>query len=269
MSVFEERLQLLVPAPASDGLRARLARPHSRRRAWTRVVPMAAAAAGLIAAVFFALLKGPSGTPAGRHEAEKEFRAMEETLRKASALRVTYTRQAELKFKGTLENVQGSGILLLKEGDRLHLTMTETRGGAAPITSHFYCDGKEGGNLLKTPQGMKSLQTLAVRPTDLHAKVALSLARQSVAVPSTFLTLSLDDLRSHLEVSAFAYETDPKHGRFIAYKVGSLEAKVWIDPSKGVPVRRVLHHKDMGTITETYDWDLAPELADDLFRAPK
>src|SRR5262245_42187130 len=115
---FEDKLKLLAPAPASDALRARIAAPGRSRL--LRIVPMAAAAAGLFAALGFAILKGPTGTTAARNDAEEEFRKIERTLLEAKSLRVSFRRSAELvDLKGGVEKVENAGVLLLKEGSRM------------------------------------------------------------------------------------------------------------------------------------------------------
>src|SRR5437016_2413405 len=111
MTRFEARLKLLSPAPASDALRARIAHPGRSR---FRLVPMAAAAAGLIAALAFVVVKGPVGTGTRPNEAEREFRRIEKTLLEAETLRVIFRRSAELQDPNQgVEKVETSGVLLL------------------------------------------------------------------------------------------------------------------------------------------------------------
>jgi len=273
MSRFEDRLTLLTPAPASETLRTRLAQAAPRRRTWTRTVPMAAAAAGLIAAICFTLLKAPPGQPARPNEAEKEFRRIEETLRGASALRVSYKRVAELLLPRP-QKVEDEGLLLLKKGSRLNFTTTETFGVGKPnptaVTFIYLCDGAAGVTRVKSPQGVKSVQNVAVHPKDLNEKFVLSLARDSIAVASTMLHLDLAQLQGHLEVSELASRTDETGGRFLSYKVKGFDAKLWFDPVRMLPLKRVLTHPEMGTFTETYEgWELNPDLSEDLFRLPE
>lgn len=268
MSRFEERLKLLTPAPASDALRERLARPALRRRIWTRTVPMAAAAAGLIAAVTFALVQAPTGTPSARNDAEKELRRIEETLRGAPSLRVSTTRVAEPRSPKP-QKVRSQTVLMLKKGSRLNLTTTET-SAAGEVTFVYLCDGNAGAHQVKSPQGLKNPQALAVRPDDLNEKIVLALARDTVAVASTLLRLDLDKLRGHLEATDVVFRTDDEGRKILAYRMKGFDVKLWYDPIRFLPLRRVLTREEAGTFTETYEgWELGAELADDLFRLPK
>jgi hypothetical protein len=189
------------------------------------------------------------------------------------SLRVSTKRIAELRSPKP-HMVQSEAVLMLKKGSRLNLTTTETTlAGIAPplaVTFVYLCDGNSGAHQVKSPQGLKNVQTLAVRPDDLNEKVVLSLARDSVAVASTMLLLDLDKLRSHLEVTDVAFQTDETGRKILAYRVKGFDVKLWYDPVRLLPIKRVLSRDEAGTFTETYEgWELGGELADDLFRLPK
>jgi len=272
MSRFEDRLKLLSPAPASEALRAKIAHPAIRSRIWKRTVPIAAAAAGLIAALTFTILKTPTGTPARRDEAEQELRRIEKTLG-AATLRVSYKRVADL-VAPSAQRVEDDGILLLKEGSRLNLTNTETFGVGTPramtVTFVYLCDGKTGMTRVKSPQGMKTVQNIAVHPKDLNRKISLILARDCVALAPTILPLDLGQLERLLEATDVAFGTDEEGRRILTYRVKGFDVKLWVDPEKHLPLKRELRNKDAGTFTETYEgWELNPDLAEELFRLPE
>ena len=272
MSRFEDRLKLLAPAPASDALRAKIAHPALRSRSWKRIFPFAAAAAGLIAALSFTILKAPTGTPARRNEAEQEFRRIEETLRAAS-LRVTYKRIADLAIPPS-RRIEDNGVLMLKQGSRLNLTSTETIAVGTPkattATFVYLCDGTTGMTRVKSPGGMQTVKNVAVHPKDLNQKFSLALARDSIAVASTILVLGLDQLERHLEVTDVAFGTDDEGRRILTYRMKGLDVKLWYDPQKHLPLKRVSHSPDAGTFTETYEgWEVNPDLPEELFRLPE
>jgi hypothetical protein len=270
MTRFEDRLKLLAPAPASDALRARIAYPGRRRPGW--VVPMSAAAAGLLAALAFAILKGPTGTPAARNEAEREFRRIERALLEAKSLRVRFQRSAELQDPNVgVEKVQTAGVLLLKEGSRMALTLREARGAEQPKTWavewRYTCDGSQSQAKLLVNQGKQSLKNMPIPPKDLNAKLALSLARESLAVPTSIFATALDDLQKRLDVSEFSKAVDASGQSVLRYRVGVYEASLVYDPRTLVPLKRVLTCKGVGTFTEIYDeCSLDVPLPDEQFR---
>src|SRR5512140_1552137 len=120
MSSLEDRLKLLEPAPASDALRARVA-PPARPRHRVRYIPLAAAAAALVAVFIFAVTEAPHGRTTSTTQAEADFKKIEETLMAAKTLQVEIHREAHLKATPRVRetNVETKISLSLKEGNRM------------------------------------------------------------------------------------------------------------------------------------------------------
>lgn len=270
MTQFEDRLKLLRPAPASEGLRNRLAVPSTAgRRDAFRLVPFAVAAAGLLAVVVYTVIAGP----ARRETPEGAFRRIEETLLKAKSLRVRFHREASLKdAQGVAEKVVSSGTMLLTKENRLQFVLKERRRAdqANPVEFEFLyvCDGSRVRTWVKTKDGLKAAPG-EHRPDRLERKIVLELTRNSIATPPSFLSLDAEELAGQWPVSGFQAGEDDGGARTMTHRSGPFHVRLWYDPGTHTPMKRVLTLPQIGTITETYEeCTLDPEIPDSAFAFP-
>jgi hypothetical protein len=87
------------------------------------------------------------------------------------------------------------------------------------VTYVYLCDGTTGMSRVKGPQGMQTVQNLAVQPKDLNRKFSLILARDCIALAPTILALDLGQLERVLEVTDIAFGTDEEGRRILTYRV--------------------------------------------------
>ena len=154
----------------------------------------------------------------------------------------------------------------------MHLTVTETRAAGQPnaLKSEmtFICDGTKFSSTFLVNGVKQSMKDVPIRPKDLNAKLAVALARESIAVPVSVLSMDLGDLQSRLKVTGFSKGGDAEHPT-LSYRVGEIDAKLWYDSKTFVPRRRLLTSGPVGAIGEAYEnWRLNVDLPDGEFKLP-
>jgi outer membrane lipoprotein-sorting protein len=221
---------------------------------------------GISLAALTALLLGLAGSRAGDDKAKELFEKMEKTLAEAKTLQV----ESEAKIKGGV--VKESTIKathLLAEGNKMRAEVT-FKLEDKDFTLKSISDGTKMKN--ETPMGLgKEKDT----PKDLQEEAVAILARIGPAgalrpLPegTKLKVLKLSDFKlgksekiNGREAQAVEYQlTFPKAKE-------ATKATVWIDVKTHVPLRRTL--RDKATITEDYQVQINPKIADEKFQLPK
>ena len=271
MNRFEDRLRLLTPAPASEGLRSRIAHPARRRPAWSRIVPMASAAAALLAVVAWVVVSAPPRSIPSQDSAEAALRKIEETLAKAKTLHVKIRRDAVLAQTPQVpaEKVRTNLTILMKEGNRLLVDLKEIRQAdkAGSPTAHFLImsDGKRMKRMVLTEKQAKDIGGVSDTPATLNARFALALARASASTPVNLVMIELEDLRKSLAVSELQRGPDEEGFATLTYRVGPYGVKLLYDPKSFLPVQRTLTNEALGTFKENYAFWIDDPLDDQTF----
>ena len=268
MSSLEDRLKLLEPAPASDALRARIAHPTRSRSRVFRYVPLAAAAAGLIAVFIFAVTEAPHGRTTSTTQAEADLKKIEETLMAAKTLQVEIQREAHLKAIPPVRetNVETKILLSLKEGNRMKARLWEKPLGTPnPPPSEFLhvSDGKRKKVIILVKEISKTVVPEADTPPDLNRRFVMALARESAATPGNLMAMDL----TH-DVSDVRQEPSEEGFAVVSYKVGPFDAKLRYDRKTFLPVQRTLTNEKIGSFVESYRFEVNVRIDDAEFTLP-
>jgi len=267
MSSLEDRLKLLEPAPASEALRARLLHP-ARPRNRVRYVPLAAAAAALVAVFIFAVTEAPHGRTTSTSQAEADLKKIEETLMAAKTLKVEIRREAHINAIPPVHatNVETKISLFLKEGNRMKARLWEKPlGTAEPPHAEFLhlSDGTRKKIIIVAKEVTKTIVPEAVTPPDLNRRFLLALARESAATPGNLMAVDLTN-----EVSDVRQEPAEEGFEVLSYKVGHYDAKLRYDRKTSLPVRRTLTNEKIGAFVESYRFEVNVPIDDTEFSLP-
>jgi hypothetical protein len=230
--------------------------------------------------------------PAGKEKtAERDFKKIEQALRGARTVRVSFRTAAVApakRGKAPVPEQVGSGTLLLK-GNKVKLTLRAKEKRSLLLVS----DGKRAlGN--KDGGGWREEQL----PKLLGAGFAVALARSGVFLwARAILPLAGEDIKKEadldkvLRVSHFKAGKDEKvmvgkagrekEARTITYRLtvnapvteggarDVWEGKVWYEPKTSRLLKRTLSKKGAFVFTETYDvCELGGSIPDEEFKLP-
>jgi outer membrane lipoprotein-sorting protein len=204
--------------------------------------------------------------------AEESYRRIEETLEKAKSLSVNY--KIELAT-GDLK-MTGSGTILLKEGNRLKVTLSSGGAGIAKLDASSVSDGSTIRSLPKRPG---STETEWVTPKTLNERVTVALLRSGCfelhRLPGRMRGYDTNPKES-LVISDLRRGDDDSGLRTLVYTLqegsGRGEMRVWIDPNTWLLRKRVFTIPAQGrqppsTVTETYEtFAVNSEIPNDVFK---
>jgi len=190
--------------------------------------------------------------------AEDAYRRIEETLEKAKSLSIKY--QVELATGG--QKMTASGTVLLKEGNRLKVTLSSGGAGAVKQDASAVSDGSTVRSLPKRPG---SNETEWITPKTLNERVTVSLLRSGCfelhRLPGRMRDHETNP-KDSLVVSELRKGDDDSGLMTLVYTLqegsGRGEMRVWVDPKTWLPRKRVFTIPAQGpqrpaTVTETYE----------------
>jgi outer membrane lipoprotein-sorting protein len=202
--------------------------------------------------------------------AEKLFRAMQEKIKAANAVRATVRLEAKAKGKGA----KGQASLLFTKENQARFKVDMDEFGKK-VTAEMISDGKR-------VKYAKSPDTIAKVEADPSPARLSSRLTRMLSGPGVWLTY--DDVSGaapfRFQLVSFEAGAPDKVGgrdaKVVTYAVAGLpgadwKITLWIDAETGLPLKRVvvpLGGKP-GRITETYEVTLNPKVAAGAFRLPK
>ena len=204
--------------------------------------------------------------------AEESYRRIEETLAKAKSLSIKY--QVELAMGG--QKMTASGTVLLKEGNRLKVTLSSADAGVAKQDASSVSDGS---NVRSLPMRPGSTETEWVTPKTLNERVTVALLRSGCfelhRLPGRMRDYDTNP-KDSLVVSDLRKGDDDSGLRTLVYTLqegsGRGEMRVWIDPKTWLLRKRVLTLPAQGpqrpaTVTETYEtFAVNSEIPNEVFK---
>jgi uncharacterized protein (TIGR03067 family) len=188
-----------------------------------------------------------------KNEAEKLFRAMEESLSKVKTL--------ECVFDVKIDAVSYKGSLFLAEGNRARLEINEaTKGRSMRILMV-----SDGARLSYQDNGMLHPK-IEDTPKNLNAEILTWVARPGVFLPQAPLPdVKADDAKDRFRVSGFKLggkeKIDEREAQRLDYQLAvkglndPLSVALWIDLKSGLPVKRIVTEGVAGgkvSVTEIY-----------------
>jgi hypothetical protein len=259
--------------------------PAARRRLASKLVAAAAAAAFLAGLV--ALLWAPreAGVPA-QDDAAKILSDLESNLRKASTLKLRYYRRsyeaADVGPDGlhTRSKPFDSGVLLVKEGNRIHFVRREPVTPPGGLDKEFVTvsDGKKFASMMRDV-GEVFAEATGGTPAGLGAQVVAGMTRGGIDVA----TLLMPDASAPLDSKASFWELPEIQGaaiseggagtRRLTYRLGkepsSPRVTLWFEPKSLLLVRMAREDATRGHLVEIYDgFSLNEPIADAEFVLP-
>lgn len=203
--------------------------------------------------------------------AEDSYRRLEETLQKARSLSIKY--QLDLAIAGA--NQTASGTLLLKEGNRVKITLSSEGPGTRKLEASVVSDGSTVRSL-PLPPGSAGTDWAA--PKDLKEATLVAYLRAGCMdlhrLPHRMHDFEKDP-KASLLVSQLRRGEDEAGLSTLTYTLqegsGQGQVKIWFDPKTWMLRKRVMtvqagDRNPQGTVTETYEPAVNPELSDDLFK---
>lgn len=200
--------------------------------------------------------------------AEETFRKIEETITKSKTVRAKF----ELTRKIGGETVEGSGTLLLKEGNKARQELLVVFPGGALLKSIFVSDGTNVK--FTSPVGLDTFALVQKKaPDHLLRSFTVTVLQLPLLDSSMMTNLSRDDLNDltkYVSAREFKHGEGGKEGSLLLYKglldfsgrekfanpATSFEAKLWYDPKTWTPRKREVTVKlgaSTGTTIETYE----------------
>ncbi len=208
-------------------------------------------------------------------DAEKRFKAMEDKIRKADALRVTFA----CDFKNDQITFAMKGTLTVRAPNKARLEADASFFGK-DMKIVMVSDGTKMVNRTDgqnnpaqdTPKFFQEMLTSLVSRTGITIG-ALTLGNLNDKQKNPLDELKVSDFKAKP-----AEQVNGRNAAVIAYKLAikndqAATAIVWLDAATGLPLKRALQF-EMGnqrfTVTETYsDLRLNPQLDARLFELPK
>jgi outer membrane lipoprotein-sorting protein len=200
--------------------------------------------------------------------AEETFKTIEETITKAKTLRVKF----EISRKTGEETVDGSGTLLLKEGNKAKLDVLAVYPDGSLVKELIVSDGT---NVKFTaPVGDDTFALVQKKAPDYLLRSFYVTTLQLPLLDSSMMTTDsregLKDLTNYASVREFKHGEADKEGNLLLYKglldftgrgnfknlATSFEEKLWYDANTWIPRKRQVTLKlgtVTGTTTETYE----------------
>src|SRR5262249_45300905 len=222
-------------------------------------------------------------TLAQENEAEKRFRDVEKKVRAAKAFQVAVTIEAKGDTKDRVGSFKGS--LLVTNDNKARLKISGDDFGEAR-NWEMVSNGKQvrlKPYSLGVSELFKEEATLAT-PMNLHGQLTTRVSRLGVFLNLPRMAAWLfvaDNPDSRLGIGGFkagaAEKVGGRDAQVVRYKTNLSGLKddeaaftVWIDSETGLPLRRVIVGKSLGTITETYtEFTLDPKIDAKAFVLPK
>jgi outer membrane lipoprotein-sorting protein len=204
--------------------------------------------------------------------AEESYRRIEETLQKAKSLSIKY--QVELAMGG--QKMTASGTVLLKEGNRLKITLSS---GGAGIPKQEALSNSDGSTVRSLPQRPGSAETEWATPKTLNESVTVASLRSGCfelhRLPARMHDHGTNP-KDSLVVSEIHMGDDDSGLRTLIYTLqegtGRGQMKVWFDPKTLMLRKRVFIVPAQGkqpqaTVTETYEtFVVNSEISNDVFK---
>ena len=194
---------------------------------------------------------------------EALFNRMEHSIEEAKSLRIKY--RLDLEQGG--QTATGTGIVLLKQGNKAKITLTGAKGNPWAVS-----DGKK----LTVDANQALIEGAELdTPKDLNLRVATKLARWGVldlpSFPRVIRTYGVDP-KERLKVSDIKFGEKDGDVRTLTYVVqegnGKVELKLWVDPKDLTLKKRTLSVGNLkATVTETYEeFTVNGEIPDESFK---
>jgi outer membrane lipoprotein-sorting protein len=204
--------------------------------------------------------------------AEDSFRRIEETLQKARSLSIKH--QVEMAIGD--QKLITSGTVLLKEGNRLRITLSMGGAGSPKKEASAVSDGSTVRSLPPRP-GLA--ETEWATPKTLNESVTVALLRTGCFelhwIPARIHQFGTNPNES-LVVSEFRKGDDDSGLRTLQYTLqegsGRVGMKVWFDPRTWMLRKRVISvpaqaGRPPATVTETYEtFTVNSDISDDVFK---
>ena len=188
---------------------------------------------------------------------------MEHSIEEAKTLRIKY--RLDLDLGG--QTATGTGIVLLKQGNKAKITLTGAKGDPWAVS-----DGKK--LTVDANQALIDGAELDT-PKELNVRVATKLARWGVLDLPSFprvIRIYGVDPKERLKVSDIKYGEKDGDVQTLTYVVqegnGKAELKLWIDPKDLTLKKRTLSVANLkATVTETYEeFTVNGEIPDESFK---
>jgi hypothetical protein len=168
------------------------------------------------------------------------------------------------------KKVTGTGVVCLKEGNKVHVGITLTPEGGESMENNLTCDGAH----IQDSDGEREA------PKNFAHDVAIMLARMGVFGCLGLMGGDEEDVRKKLPTQNFKGGEKSKEGSCLNYQVqvageGSpTDVQLCYDPKTWKVTKRTTSSKDEESgsfsVTETYsEWAVGVELSDDLFAHKK
>jgi hypothetical protein len=212
--------------------------------------------------------------------AEETFKKIGDTVLKAKSVRVDFRWEGASKCEAG-GRVEATGVVLLKEGNRVNLAATVTEKGQ-PSELRIVSDGAT----VKTRLGARRILECPVQ-RNLESGLKMALHRlgalQTVLIAHKVCMLEVSeqeealDLRRKPKLYDFKEGPDDGDSRTITYKISPdgpdtvAEVKLWYAPESLRLEKRVITLKQQteSVFSETYrDWALDGDLENDEFTLP-
>jgi outer membrane lipoprotein-sorting protein len=199
--------------------------------------------------------------------AEETFRKIEETITKARTIWIEF----ELTRKVRDEVLEGSGTLLLQEGNKINFDVMTFHPGEVVAKQIFASDG---ANAKYTKPIGEDAWTLEQKRAPEHLAGSFHVTLFQLPLLDSFMITAgardgLADLRKVVKIGEFNFGEGGKEGSLLKYggsldlsgrekfdpRGMSFEVKLWYDPKTWIPRKREVTLKlagVVGTTTETY-----------------
>jgi len=195
--------------------------------------------------------------------AEETFKRFEQTLVRAKSLRLRY----RLDLAVGNQSVTGTGIVLLKDGNKARITLTGAKGNPWAVS-----DGTK-----VTVDARQAIMDGATfdTPKELNIRVATKMVRWGMLdLPDFPRRIKVYDVdpKEKLKVSDFKFGDKDGDLQTLTYVVqegnGQADLKLWVDPKSLALKKRTLSVAKMNaTATETYEeFTLNGEIPDEMFK---
>jgi outer membrane lipoprotein-sorting protein len=195
--------------------------------------------------------------------AEETFKRFEQTLVQAKSLRLRY----RLDLAVGNQSVTGTGIVLLKDGNKARITLTGAKGNPWAVS-----DGTK-----VTVDARQAIMDGATfdTPKELNIRVATKMVRWGMLdLPDFPRRIKVYDVdpKEKLKVSDFKFGDKDGDLQTLTYVVqegnGQADLKLWVDPKSLALKKRTLSVAKMNaTATETYEeFTLNGEIPDEMFK---
>lgn len=211
--------------------------------------------------------------PAQGNEAEKLFRAMEEKIKTAKTVQVTF----DIEMKGKDKQAKSKGSLLFTKDNKARLKTSGNETGK-DVTVEMVSDGKRMKSA-ESPETIAKAEEVPTR-TNLH-----SLLSSMVSGPGLLLTY--EDLSPGLVPPSFRLvyfnggapeKVDGRNAKVVSYNAilpgDTAQVTLWIDAETLLPLKRVIvaegnEKVEAFRITEICNFNLNPKVEAGVFALPK